>query len=216
MKNKNKTLMIVGIIIVVLFLFSSGNLNLPKFAIADSDYTCDSPYNITLPNQNINISNVTIYMNDSNTTRAFISGRDYWAVDNETSSQYSAFPDITGTHKIYKVSYTIKNNDTIEHKLCYLMYTKEINISYVTANVTSQQICLAVNGTYSNTTCTCPNGNRWSDNSTSKVCGPITKTVEKEVQLQPSFFDKYGIAMIILVIAGVAIFVILNWGKKKR
>lgn len=219
-KSNHQAYWIIGIVVAFIIILPYINLN-QKFAISDSDYTCDSPLILNISEEsNFNINNGTIYYSNLNTTQVFLSGYNYWTIDNDTSVSYNSFPNLEGTHKIYKISYTIKENDTqIEFNKCYIFYTKEIekqtvinnSVTYIPANITSSQICNGLGGNYTNLTCSCPNGNKWFDNSTSKVCGPVINTVTNNVNIPPTFFDKYGIAMIIVIISLVIIYFIWRY-----
>lgn len=179
MDKNNKIYWLIGIALAIVILYPY--LSQMKFAISDSDYTCDPIQTINLPDTSFNVSNGTIYYITPNMTKIFSSGQDYWNIDNDTSTVYSSFPDLIGTHKIHKISYTLKENDTnIEFKRCYVIYTKEIQ------NTTGPTVY--VNRTINQTVY-------------------VNQTIEviKQITIEPTFFQKYGISSIIFVVMGVIV-----------
>jgi len=203
MKIDNNKLMwiVIGAIVIIILLPYLGLV--PKFAITDSDFTSDGQVPITLNS----ITNGTISYAYNNQTFSYPTGTVYYEVG---TAIYSSIPDLAGTNTIYKYEIDSTSNGTnATLTQWHVLYTEEIkNVTvqtYIAANVTSTQLCSAVNGTYTNLTCTCPNGNIWYDNSTSKVCGPVINTVTNTVNVQPSFLQEYGVAGLIFIIMGLII-----------
>ena len=238
MEKKNNTILL-GLVIVgtIFFLIFSGLVIPQKFVILDDDFTHLSTINFTVGQQplidpqngmvmfllnSISTANITsestlnfTYINNSYSGP---SGKVYYAVDVNKSNASSLFlydtipvlPD--GYHDVGKIKLTIINATTVKYEDWSLNTLINNQIINVASNVTSKQLCEAVSGNYTNVTCTCPNGDKWMDNSTSKKCGAITKTVEKEVDIQPTFFQKYGIALVVIIVAGI----ILYTKRKKK
>ena len=216
MENK-EIFIIVGAVFVMMFLTNQGYINLPTFAIADSDFVSDGQ--TTIPGT---IDNGTLTVMINNVTYSWPSGKIYYTVDSSTTIS-DTIPELTGTHRIDKFQVLTEDNLTIISKQWHTTYTKEVetvyqNVTgptvYVAQNVTSEQICKAVNGTYSNLTCICSNGNKWYDNSTSKVCGAVTLTVTKEVEKEQTFWEKYWISILEGLILGSIIIYLMNWRKR--
>lgn len=221
-KQNTQLLLIAGIVIAAIVLMQYPGL-FSKFVIDDSDFQCKTPILRDVTAENY--INGTIYY--SNIT--YTAGQVYYTIDNDTT-RYSSIPDPEGTHKISKlVVDVVENNTKISFISCSVIYTKEVNnvtvnvsvpgeteyvnVSvpvYVQQNATSSQICTGLGGTYLNVTCSCPNGNKWYDNSTSKVCGSVTVTREPVL----TTWEKYGEKGIIVALALIILY--LAYGRKKR
>jgi hypothetical protein len=260
---KKQMMLVIGMIIVVAGILILNPSLLSRFEVVDidnSNYILVTTALSSLEQANATLSgeNITRFYNGENYT--FKSGDSlYYFTSNVSESCINApffydslhIPTLQGTNKICKYSLTLVNDSNevkLEEKFYYTLYTKEqvtskqlcesLGGNYTNStctcpngdkwnetsvnktcgpiklDITSKQLCESLGGNYTNSTCTCPNGDIWYDNSTSKVCGPITvtKTVEKEIA--PTFMQKYGTALLVLVIIGVAFF--LNSKKKRR
>jgi hypothetical protein len=234
MGKNTKEALLWGLVIVgaIFFLIFSGLITPQKFVILDDDFTVLSTMNFSVGQAMVDpqhgmvfslnsITNNTINFTYVNNSYLGPSGKVYYAVDlNETNASslflYDTIPALPdGYHNIGKMKLTIINATAVKYEdwsLNTLINNLKIEIA---ANITSTQICNAVNGTYTNLTCTCPNGDKWFDNATSKVCGPIIKTVTNDVNVpvQPTFFQKYGLALIILI--GAIVIIYMERKKKK-
>ena len=242
-KKEHKELIIWGIVILAVgaFLMTSNFIKPEKFTIYDDDFVMERTgvYDTHLANGvfdgttiNINYAgfDYNLYPEQS---LYFISNVS--SCDISPSAIYKNIPTPVGTNRICRVQYNIINDNQVDIQTYSTIYTREVNSTIyqnvtqnvtqyvnqtvnvsvpVYMNVTSQQLCEAVSGTYSNVTCTCPNGDKWFDNSTLKKCGSVTvtNTETKEVPVEQTFFQKYGLALIILV---GAIVIILYVGRKK-
>jgi hypothetical protein len=239
MKKETKEMLIWGIVIVavVIYLISSGILIPQKFVISDDAFIPDGT--VPLLAYSINGQYVTFsWVQDVNYT--YTNGDVFYTIGNSTITYYNYIPTPEGTNIVNKFQIVIAADNTTAvlykwhtvyiretqnvtvNQTVYQNVTKYVNQTVnvsvpVYLNVTSEQICNAVAGTYTNLTCTCPNGDKWFDNATSKVCGPITKTVTNDVNVpvQPTFFQKYGLALIILI-GAIVIILYMNGGKKRR
>lgn len=210
MENKElkKNLMIIGMSILFVILFPY--LKPEKFAISDTDFILDGP--VTLLSSSVVNRTVTFsWVQDINYTMNDLAI--FYTVGNSTTTS-SSIPNPEGTNTINKFQIAIQpDNVTAVLTKWHTIYTKEVQV--VNATLTSSQLCAGLGGTYSNNTCTCPDKSTWTDSSSTKVCPPIIKTVEKEVKIQPTFFEKFGLSIITGVILGGVIIFLLNLGRKK-
>jgi len=213
--KQQKQLIWAAVIIAAIAILAPYLGLIPKFAISDSNFLLNSN-NTFSPNDPIFtylISNAVISNGSFSFTHAGInytnvsSGKIYYFIDgmDNNYTAYTDIPDVTGAHMIYKVQIFVTPDNTQFNVLIYSLSYLQQNVQL---NVTSSQICVGVGGNYteSKETCTCPNGNIWYDNSTSKVCGPVINTVTNTVNVQPSFLQEYGIAIIVIIISGIVIF----------
>lgn len=226
--NKKSLVVIAAILGVVILLVWGGILPLEKFVITDDDFgTSINSVNFTtadVDGEFVLIGFVNNSMNFSYGGKYYLSpsGKVYYKIDNNTNL-VDLIPSLTdGVHTVIKYKITSLEGNTIMNienwELTTLVQNQIVNQTQQ-LNVTSEQLCTALNGTYANLTCTCPNGDKWFDNSTSKVCGPVikteTKTKEVEVPVEATFFQKYGLAIIILVGAS-AVIIYMGAGKRRK
>jgi hypothetical protein len=192
MKKQDKNvLLIVGLII--LFLLVLPQLKFERFAVADSDFTCDTPITITLPNPEFSLENGLIIYYDGNITRSLSSGQVYYLLDNNLEA-YDTFPEFTGTHNIKKIKISLINNGTeIYFESCHILYTKEIQVQNITV--------------YQNIT-------KYVNQTVEKI---VEKTVEKEVMIEPTLgyiLKTYKYYIIGIVLIGIVAY-IYNKRRKK-
>lgn len=180
--NKDKQIMILaGLTILVIVLLPYLNI-VPKFAISDSDWTLvedtgmmTGSYTITNQTINFNISSQN-YNVQSGQAFLYYLAVNGTCVDINPTNTYSSFPTLEGTNKICKLVAVIESNDSVRQKTYSTIYTKEIQIQ--------------------------------------KVAGPtvyINKTVnqtvivEKKVEVELTFLERYGIAGVIFIVMGLII-----------
>lgn len=186
-------------ILVVLMLNNLGYINLPKFAISDSDFVLvneatvnwDSMQNVTFINGTITIP---LY-------GAFNSGDSFYFVLNSSLEcsglgQFSkTIPNPEGTHKICKYVFSSVNNNTqMKTQLYSTIYTKEIEQVEVAGPIEYIQNLSYINNTvYQNV------------------------TVEKLVPTETTLFGiKISwIAILEGIILGGIIIFLINWGRRK-
>lgn len=228
MEKDTKIFWIVGLTIAMLVLLPYLHL-VPKFVISDSDFMQDETILANLSETtNFSIIASQIVFNDNGTIRTFNTGDIYYKLGG-SEDVYGEIPDMEGTNTIYKYRISIVANETpnlldnnfVSLEQWHIVYTKETQIinetiyqnqtiyqnvtvyQNVTITPSSESICTGLGGVYTNSTCTCPNGVKWYDNSTSRVCGPITTTITETIG--PNFWMKYGAAGIIFIIMGLII-----------
>jgi hypothetical protein len=234
MKEQMKNNLLWGVIVVValVLLFGTGIINIgDKFVITDDDFQAQPKttvsYTVGSVFEDSNLSLISIINNTMNLTYYgknynISSGNVYYTIDTKAAPFNASTFELLGTmpnlseglHNVNKLKFNITNSTSFILETWSLKIFVQDKVVSVTGNVSLEQICSAVGGNYTNSTCSCPNGDKWNVNSTTKACGPVTKTVEKEVKIEPTFFQKYGIAIFAVIIAGIVI--IIMGGKKKR
>jgi hypothetical protein len=217
MNKQDKQIFLITFVTLAILILSPYLGLVPKFAISDSDfiYQGETNYPTIINGGNIVIENSTITFQQMGNQYTLPDGQFYYFLDNDSLMYLEIPEDLIGKHVLNKYQISSINNDTEANIKWWIaaidIEVKEVNISvvnntvsYIPQEVTSEQLCTALGGNYSETnmSCKCPNNDLWYDNSTSKVCGPITNTNTITVEVQPTFFEKYGIASIIFVIMG--------------
>lgn len=206
---KDKTIfLLVGLTLAILVLLPYLGL-VPRFAISDSDFISDGA--VTLLSSTYSAENDSVAFSFvENVNYAMANKTIFYTIGNSTDVSMTV-PNPTGTNTINKYQIDVVSG-VVQLSKWHTVYTKEIQTVYqnvsvpgptVQLNATSNQICAGLGGTYSNVTCTCPNGSKWYDNSTSKVCGALTVTTT--VTVEPNFWQKYGAAGIVFIVMGLII-----------
>ena len=213
-KGKKQLMWIVGIVIAVIILYPY--LNMQKFEITNNDYVYEgvTSYGVNTLGSPYTSDNVTISFYLNTIKYIYAPGDVYYMLDTE-QVPYNETPIVEGGHiiRMYKLNLT-NNNTEVDLYRWLLAMKSETNI--IQLNATSQQICIGLGGRYYNLTCHCPNNSTWVDNSTSsaKYCGPITIT--NTITITPTFFEKYGTALIVGGILLVVIIYLMFFDRKKK
>jgi hypothetical protein len=186
--NKDKQIIwLAGITLLVIVMLPYLGL-VPKFAVTDNDFIYDGEVQIV----SNSISNKTISYSYNNQTFNYPAERIYYIIG---TTVYDSIPDLEGTNIINRYKITLINNDT-EARLekWHTIYTKEIqtetqNVTVyknVSVNITGPTVYVQ-NVSYKNIT--------------------VNQTVEviKEVQIEPTFFERYGLSGFIFITMGLII-----------
>lgn len=215
MKMENRTYWIIGAIVLAIVLLPY--LKLEKFAIVESDfvYIDEKVAHANAAEDSVTIADGKINFSLSGKAYSFPSGKIYYILDNKSDVLYDDIPSIpinvSANHIVSKYQVTSINGDT-EARFQWWIAAIKIEVKNVYMNVTSQQLCIGVGGVYSGTTCTCQDKTKWYDNSTLKVCPPVTVEKEVKVPVEQTFTEKYGLTLVVIAIAAG---VILYMRRKK-
>lgn len=159
----------------------------PKFAIVDNDIILSDLATVDLNGSsgdflNVNLVSGTILFSYLNNSYSFPDGKVIYSLDNSTFL-YDDVPEMNeGTHTLFKYQLLSGNNNT---QVTIKKGSKNFYNAVQVVNVPVETIKYLNNTVYVNQT--------------------VNQTITKEVKVQPTILERFGLAGIIFIIMGLVI-----------